>query len=363
MFALRNEPSMSAQLVGKLRSEILSGRLPAGERMKSMRALSAEFGVSKQVVESAFDVLEAEGLIEKRQGRGGTRVKHAKSARDRKVKLFLDESVFEWQGQDHGLGFYPHLALMLQLRLAAKGFIVVPVSVPDKVAVDIELPLASDTKAIFLGRHIDLNADSFRRQLAHASTGLYVFIDSRIDAPRAVSIVGDNHGGGVLAGRHLLDQGVRRLAFSGSAAAPNHDARSEGFIQALQERGVRIPEEFYWHSLEETISGLTRSRHELDGVFFAADWLAVDTTNHFRHHGVELQRGLRMVSFDNTAWMRHAGLDIPAVDVDRQQMAEKALAALEREAAPDNAGGGASSVITVRTTLFVPESHSNTYTG
>lgn len=96
-------------------------------------------------------------------------------------------------------------------------------------------------------------------------------------------------------------------------------------------------------------------------MFFAADWLAVDTANHFRRHGIELQRKLRMVSFDNTVWMRQAGLDIPAVDVSREQMAEEVVAVLERGWGGDEALANTSSVITVRTTLFVPERRPGKY--
>jgi GntR family transcriptional regulator/MocR family aminotransferase len=58
------------QLYEKLRSGILAGRLRAGERLPSTRALAAELGVSRTTVVTAFDNLLAEGYLEGKVGSG-----------------------------------------------------------------------------------------------------------------------------------------------------------------------------------------------------------------------------------------------------------------------------------------------------
>jgi GntR family transcriptional regulator / MocR family aminotransferase len=56
------------QLERTLRDAIRDGRLPAGARLPSSRALAAELGISRGVATSAYDQLAAEGYLETRQG-------------------------------------------------------------------------------------------------------------------------------------------------------------------------------------------------------------------------------------------------------------------------------------------------------
>lgn len=61
---------MSAQLVGQLREAMGEGRLAAGERLPSSRALAGLLGVSRTVVTEAYEQLYAEGWLEGRHGSG-----------------------------------------------------------------------------------------------------------------------------------------------------------------------------------------------------------------------------------------------------------------------------------------------------
>lgn len=58
------------QIYTQIRERILSGQLPAGERLPSTRALAAELKVSRNVILEAYDQLLAEGFLVSRQGAG-----------------------------------------------------------------------------------------------------------------------------------------------------------------------------------------------------------------------------------------------------------------------------------------------------
>ncbi len=62
------ERPLYEQLERALREAVRDGRLAAGVRLPSSRALAAELGVSRGVVTSAYDQLVAEGYLETRQG-------------------------------------------------------------------------------------------------------------------------------------------------------------------------------------------------------------------------------------------------------------------------------------------------------
>lgn len=62
--------SMQVQLTDQLKAMILDGRLTAGTKLPSSRAMAQTLGISRNVVLAAYDELFAEGYIEGRHGSG-----------------------------------------------------------------------------------------------------------------------------------------------------------------------------------------------------------------------------------------------------------------------------------------------------
>ena len=58
------------QLYEYLREEILSGRLPQGEKIPPTRDLAVQLGLNRMTISSAYELLESEGLIRTHVGRG-----------------------------------------------------------------------------------------------------------------------------------------------------------------------------------------------------------------------------------------------------------------------------------------------------
>lgn len=75
---------LGAQLQHELRTAIRDGRLAAGERLPSSRALARELGVSRGLVIDSYQQLEAEGFLDTRPG-SATRV--ARTARQRTAAI------------------------------------------------------------------------------------------------------------------------------------------------------------------------------------------------------------------------------------------------------------------------------------
>lgn len=66
---LDNRP-LYEQLVSQIKNQILSGALPAGAPLPSMRALANELHVSVITTKRTYEELEREGLIESYVGKG-----------------------------------------------------------------------------------------------------------------------------------------------------------------------------------------------------------------------------------------------------------------------------------------------------
>ena len=64
------ELPLTEQIAAQLRDVLTGGRLAAGERLPSTRALAAALGVSRTVVTGAYTQLFAEGWLEGRHGSG-----------------------------------------------------------------------------------------------------------------------------------------------------------------------------------------------------------------------------------------------------------------------------------------------------
>lgn len=85
------------QIAVQARAEILSGGLPDGSALPSLRQLSAELRVSVITVTRAYNDLVAEGLVRNEHGRGfvvlAVDAAVAASALDERVELALRELV------------------------------------------------------------------------------------------------------------------------------------------------------------------------------------------------------------------------------------------------------------------------------
>lgn len=87
------------QLVDQVKAAAASGALQAGESLPSIRPLSEELRVNRNTVAKAYTQLEADGVIETRQGRGcflkQTASPLRKDARRRLLTGAVDEAVVQ----------------------------------------------------------------------------------------------------------------------------------------------------------------------------------------------------------------------------------------------------------------------------
>src|SRR3954466_3379097 len=60
-----------ALVADQLRRQILTGELTEGQRLPAEEVLTAQFGVARTTLREALRVLESQGLITIRRGRGG----------------------------------------------------------------------------------------------------------------------------------------------------------------------------------------------------------------------------------------------------------------------------------------------------
>jgi GntR family transcriptional regulator len=72
----RVDPSLAeplyAQLANQVRSLILEGSIDVGDRLPTIRDVSESLSINMHTVRQAYNILESEGVVESRRGRGVT---------------------------------------------------------------------------------------------------------------------------------------------------------------------------------------------------------------------------------------------------------------------------------------------------
>lgn len=151
-----------------------------------------------------------------------------------------------------------------------------------------------------------------------------------------ISIGCDNHAGGVLAGRHLLAQGRRRIAFLGDASTrfPEFFARYQGCDAALREAGAAMLPELQVDADSTEQAGADAANTLLarglpfDAVFAASDLIAIGAMHALKQAGLRIPEDVAVVGFDGTSMALYANPPLTTVVQDTSKAGELLVQAL-----------------------------------
>ena len=119
------------------------------------------------------------------------------------------------------------------------------------------------------------------------------------------SVGGDNRAGGLLATRHLIERGRRRIAFVGDASLPEVMLRRQGHHEALAAAGLPrdsqldLPAPFETGAARAALDALFGSGTEVDGVVACSDLLALQAVQAAQAAGREVPRDVAVVGYDD----------------------------------------------------------------
>ncbi len=119
------------------------------------------------------------------------------------------------------------------------------------------------------------------------------------------SVGGDNVAGGLLATRHLIAGGRRRIAFVGDARLPEVMLRQQGHHQALAAAGLApdpqllLPVPFEIGAARAALDALFASSVAVDGIVACSDLLAMQAVQAAQAAGREVPRDVAVVGYDD----------------------------------------------------------------
>ena len=157
------------------------------------------------------------------------------------------------------------------------------------------------------------------------------------EEPWADSVTVDEHRGGEIVARHLIELGHRRLAFVGPQQPDRADARRlEGFLRAAADAGLQ-PTVIAWDppdgppSVGGVVvewSALLADTEPLTGIFAANDFAAIDLLDVADALGVRVPEALSVVGFDDVDMARLRRINLTTVSQPRDALVRLGVGAL-----------------------------------
>lgn len=269
---LTTAPLKSVQIRDFLRDQILSGKLPQGAKVATMRNLADKFSVSRQAVESAFQLLEDERLIARR-GRAGAYVSKPAYAKDVKGVFLLAYDVNPQADYLHRI-----------LKMTAPPYLkddftfltrVIPERIANMTALDAELRRVSQMPEIdCIAACSSIKDKAVLKRLTEQRLPVIFIGDFAIETPgfKCNQITADNGAHAADCVSHMLSRGYRDIVlFTGPLTARFNATFKDAAQRTVKAAGARLHtvERRYDAGVEDylsAIAGLVKTGVKFDAI-------------------------------------------------------------------------------------------------
>ncbi|WP_435747751.1 LacI family DNA-binding transcriptional regulator [Microbacterium sp. PMB16] len=159
------------------------------------------------------------------------------------------------------------------------------------------------------------------------------------ESATVASVLFDDHGGGRLAGEHLLALGRRRILFLGSASVSQSNDRLAGLQDAVADSSASLTVEDVPHlTTEDGLHAGARlvalpAAERPDAIFAANDMVALGVLTQLLRHGVRVPEEIALIGFDDVDQAHQSVVPLTSVRQPGYQIGRAAGAALLRQLA------------------------------
>lgn len=166
-----------------------------------------------------------------------------------------------------------------------------------------------------------------------------VVIDRDLPGSPGSTVIVDNHHGGYLATRHLIDHGHERIAIlSGPGEVASAAERRRGWAQAMDEAGLPVEDlaieiAFTREAAYQAALELLGSARRPSAIFASADEQALGLYRAAAEHGIRVPADLAVVSFDSSDAAPYLVPALTAVHQPTSAIAARAVAVLAEQIA------------------------------
>ena len=151
-----------------------------------------------------------------------------------------------------------------------------------------------------------------------------------LDGQPGITVGCDNRAGGELVGRHLIEQGRKRIAFLGDASShyPEFFARYQGCDAVLRDAGLSMDPLLQVDAESTELAGyaaaraLIASAMPFDAIFAASDLIAVGALRALAERGLRVPEDVAVVGFDGTPMAQMSNPPLTTVVQDTRHAGE-----------------------------------------
>ena len=311
-----------------LEEKIHRGELRAGDRVPSENQLAAAYQVSRQTVRKALAILEQEGYIYAMHGKGtfvSERLRPGhKSHNIAVVTTYLSDYIF------------PRVIQGIDDVLTAEGYSILLKNthnsrsqearcLEELLQKDIDGVIIEPSKSQISCRHLHLY-----EQLE--SYGIpYVFIqgcfDRMEDRPQVLM---DDCRGGYMITKYLTDHGHKNIVGVFKADDMQGQNRHKGYVRALQEAEILYdPDKVVWFHTEDRkihpyeaireMAGKTL-RGRMDAVVCYNDQTAQLVIRALQEEGLRIPEDVSVTGYDNSSLANQQGLRLTTIDHPQEKL-------------------------------------------
>lgn len=293
-------------LMEELKADILTGKIKMGDKLPSENQLSNRYKISRHTVRKALGLLEQEGLIEAKHGKGtfcaGQKV-HLKSSRNIAViTTYMSDYIFPRliQGIDSVL---TENSYSLLLKTTKNSRYNEAKCLEDILTKEIDGLIIEPSKSQIFCRHEELYQKLDTLEIP------YVFIQGCYPQMREKPhILMDDCKGGYLVTKHLIDLGHRNIAGIFKADDSQGSERHKGYVNALQEAGILYhPDWVIWFHTEDRISMpemalrfMLERGEPVEGIICYNDQIALEAIRTLKKVGVQVPKDISVTGYDNS---------------------------------------------------------------
>ncbi len=311
-----------------LRRQIRDGVLKVGDYLLPERQLAGRYGVSSRVVRGALTILQAEGLISRRQGRGTEVLPLAGQVASRKNKNIA--VIFLQRIRDSIMvEFFDSLQQTLQ-RGGYGSTLYVSGNDPEKETAIVNQLMEEGVPGMVLFTVHEAN--SFAHLKAAQDAGVKVALFDHYFPELPTNFVGINDRVGAYeATSHLIQLGCEELVFINSLNDwSTHTLRQRGFEDAVTKLGPRIPsrtmkvpmfKQMKEHIHEALSFCLPSIRGKKIGVLAWNNHAALHAMDCLQSHGLSVPGDAAVVGFADDLDSALASIPLTTVEIPREETA------------------------------------------
>lgn len=325
------------QLANSLRTSIAAGEYQSTNRLPTEQQLMQQFGVSRQTVRNALEILAREHLIQRRQGSGTMILEQKPKSENNTIAIVISFA---------NSYIFPSLLMETQQVLLENGFSALVYGTDNQFEKErkillqlLEHPvrglIVEGTKAVLPNPNLDLY------EKIRDSGVPIVFLHSCYPQLSAPVVRDDDESGGYLAARHLLEKGHTRIGGIFKMDDRQGILRYSGMIQALRDADFPYGEEnTFWYDTNQRMALIENNSaawlefcaahlaKTCSAVVCYNDEIAYHLLNILMKSGVRVPQQLAIISFDNSHYSSLGAIGLTSLEPDPGKLGSLAAQAI-----------------------------------